>query len=403
MLTDRRRAVRPGLPPVWAVAPPRFVVLGAGFVVAAVATPFSEQQTIVSAFGLSWVLITVLFALRYAARAAPPRADGWVQGPSVAAVDAALVIAAIVVSGGAHSPLRWLLVAAPACWALARDPRVGRLGLLGAVGYFAASVNDIATGRPETLARIVGFYAVYGGAILIARQAVQSQRREAALQAAVTEEREKSERRLIEQAQAQQEDLVLRLHDGPLQLALTVHQDLEEFADGEEIDLEGTKQTLRDAIKGMRTLSGELYSSVLADAGLAGALRQIAGSIQQRGGPPTRIDVGVHTAGAHDELVLRIVRELLINVQKHAQATEAVVSVALRGQPEELLIVVSDDGVGMNDQDRESAAQQGHIGLASIGRNVTTVGGTVEFQKAPRGTAVCVRLPTSDPGRSLDT
>lgn len=397
---DRRAASRPGTPPVWAAAPPRFMVLAAGFVVAAVATPFSRQQVAVSIVGVLWVALTVVVAHRAPNDQDRNRWSGWARGSSVAVIDAVLVIVAIAVSGGAHSPLRWLLIGAPASWAAARDPHVGRLGALGAAGYLLASVDDLARGRPETVARIVGFFAIYGGAVLIARQAVRARQREVALQATVDREREESDRRLLAQARAQQEDLVLRLHDGPLQLVSVAHQDLEELCDGEEIDLAQTKQLLKDAIVGMRTLTGELYAAVLADAGLAGALRQIAGSIQQRGGPPTSVSVGVRTAGLHDELVLRTVRELLSNVQKHARATGANVSVVLQGHPEELIIVVSDNGIGIDGQDRRDAEREGHIGLTSIGKHVAEVNGTFQIEHDSEGTTVRVRLPLPEPGHS---
>lgn len=380
-------------PPVWALAPPRFVVLLAGFLVAAVATPFSRQQIVVSVVGLSWVAATVTVAGR-SREETGGSLSGWLAGPWVAAIDALLVLAAVAVSGGADSPLRWLLVGAPASWASARNPQIGVLGTLGAAGYLVASIGDLARGVPDTAATIAGFLAIYAGAVVIARATVRSQAREVALQAAVAHERAELDRRVIAQARAQQERLVLALHDGPLQLAVTVHQDLAELTAGEPIDLQQTSATLKDAIVQMRTLSSELYATVLRDSGLAAALQQIAGALQQRGGPPTVVDVGARAAGMHDELVLRIVRELLTNVLKHAGATGATVVVVMQGDPVRLMVVVSDDGVGLGDAARWRAAQDGHIGLTSIERHIEAAHGTLGFEQPLHGgTAVRVALP----------
>jgi len=394
----RRLASRTRPPSVWAVAPPRFIVLVAGFVVAAVATSVSTQQVAVSAAGLAWVAITVALAVRFRDEA-PASSARRLSGPPVAAVDALLVLAAISVSGGAHSPLRWLLVAAPACWAASRDPRVGTLGALGAAGYLLTSIGDIARGASGTATTIAGFYAIYGGAVVLAGATVRSRARETALESAVVLGREESDRRAITQARAQRERLVLALHDGPLQLAVTVSQDLVELYDDEPVDLAQTMQILQEAIEQMRTLTGELYGSVLSDSGLADALDQVVEAVRRRGGPPVTVSVGVAAAGSHDELVLRIVQELLANVAKHARATSVAVVVAVHEDPAELLVHVTDDGVGIGDGVRRRAAADSHIGLTSIERDVRAARGTVTFEQPLHGgTTVRVALPrAADP------
>ncbi|MDO9409346.1 sensor histidine kinase [Patulibacter sp.] len=394
----RRRAAETRPPPVWALAPPRFAVLLAGFVVAAVATPYSGHQVVVSVVGVAWVAVTVALAVGLADEPRPG-SDGRLLGPWVAAVDAVLVLAAVAVSGGADSPLRWLLLVAPACWASARDPRLGLLEALGAAGYLVTSIGDIARGTPGTATTIAGFYAIYGGAVVVAGATVRARRRETALEAAVAQGREDADRRVLEQARTEQERLVLALHDGPLQLAVTVSQDLAELSEDEPIDLDETRRTLRDAIEQMRTLTGELYGAVLRDSGLAVALGEVAEVLERRGGPPTVVTVGADTAGSHDELVMRVVHELLSNAAKHARATGVTVSVVQQGDPAELVVIVTDDGIGLDDVARRRAAREDHIGLTSVERDVRAAHGTMGFEQPLHGgTTVRVRLPgTAEP------
>jgi len=83
------------------------------------------------------------------------------------------------------------------------------------------------------------------------------------------------------------------------------------------------------------------------------------------------------------------VQESLTNVVKHARATAAHVEVAVQG--DELMIVVEDNGGGI-DADRRDAV--GSHGLATMRHRVRSFGGSFEIETPPQGgTRVHARLP----------
>jgi len=98
--------------------------------------------------------------------------------------------------------------------------------------------------------------------------------------------------------------------------------------------------------------------------------------------------------------VYRVVQESLSNILKHAQATEA--RVTIRRAPDRIVLTVQDNGVGMAAQaSADSRAAGGGFGLAGIMERVTLLGGRAELRSAPGGgTIVSVtfnpaKLPSS--------
>jgi signal transduction histidine kinase len=88
------------------------------------------------------------------------------------------------------------------------------------------------------------------------------------------------------------------------------------------------------------------------------------------------------------EVLLRVLREAIINAMRHGRAET--VTVTLCEDPG-LHLVVSDDGIGF---DVAAADQSGRLGLRSMAKRIRDVGGELAIDSAPgRGTRVEVRLP----------
>jgi signal transduction histidine kinase len=88
-------------------------------------------------------------------------------------------------------------------------------------------------------------------------------------------------------------------------------------------------------------------------------------------------------------MAFRLVQESLVNVVKHARATDVHVEIAVQG--DELMILVQDNGGGI-DADRREAV--GSHGLATMRHRVRSFGGTFEIECPPQGgTRVRARLP----------
>ncbi len=102
--------------------------------------------------------------------------------------------------------------------------------------------------------------------------------------------------------------------------------------------------------------------------------------VMQTSGP---IDDAV-AAEIHEQLCA-VLREALSNVARHARAAYALVTLDVR--PAEIILTVTDDGVGMEEGVRES-------GLGNVRARARKLGGTVKVTpRQPRGTQVKWRVP----------
>jgi signal transduction histidine kinase len=141
----------------------------------------------------------------------------------------------------------------------------------------------------------------------------------------------------------------------------------------------------------LRTLLHDLRSDEMQqfEEGLIGALTALATGLETRTGCRVRLAIGdeAEIAPATKAILVRIAREALNNIAKHARATR--VDVVLEVQSEEAVLVVTDDGDGFD----PSAAHLGHFGLHMMREHALAVGGGLEVVSAPgRGTQIRVRV-----------
>lgn len=124
----------------------------------------------------------------------------------------------------------------------------------------------------------------------------------------------------------------------------------------------------------------EALSAVVRQAAERGRLRcEVWGSLG-RGVQPTSVQ----------QLLCRVLRELCLNVQKHAQATTLVLR--LQSQGSRLCIELMDDGRGFQaPAGRPRFSAQGGFGLSSVQAQVEALGGCVNIHSRP-GTGTSVRI-----------
>lgn len=94
-----------------------------------------------------------------------------------------------------------------------------------------------------------------------------------------------------------------------------------------------------------------------------------------------------------EALLFRAIRELAINVVKHAEAKN--LKVSLRTQEDQLQITVADDGVGFKQRSKDDRqARAGGYGLFSIKERLNYMGGRVDIESVPgQGTSVVLCVP----------
>jgi PAS domain S-box-containing protein len=137
----------------------------------------------------------------------------------------------------------------------------------------------------------------------------------------------------------------------------------------------------------------DLRPTALDDLGLRAALANYVQDWSKRVG----ISAELHTAGLMDErlapdaetALYRIAQEALTNVAKHARARH--VEVILERRPDQVMLIVEDDGIGF-DAGEEEPGDRG-FGLLGMRERAALVGATLEIESSSgRGTTILVRM-----------
>jgi two-component system nitrate/nitrite sensor histidine kinase NarX len=154
----------------------------------------------------------------------------------------------------------------------------------------------------------------------------------------------------------------------------------------------------QQALKEMRLLVHELRPPLLAQEGLAGALHQRLGAVEQRAGIEARLlvddmadraDLPAHV----EEGLYRIAQEALNNSLKHAEATS--VTVHMQADDAGIELVISDNGKGF---DPAFLRNHGGVGLNSMRERARHLGGTLTINTSPgEGTRVRAWVRTTPP------
>jgi signal transduction histidine kinase len=151
-------------------------------------------------------------------------------------------------------------------------------------------------------------------------------------------------------------------------------------------------KVLDDGVNFKRRIVETLRPTLLDNMGLLPALHWITQETCTRAGLHYTEIYPEHEPRLIDDAAImsfRLVQESLINVVKHAHATQVHIEVALHD--EQLVIVVEDNGGGI-DADRREAI--GSHGLATMRHRVRSFGGTFDIDAPPQGgTRVSARIP----------
>ncbi|AOM79643.1 hypothetical protein BFS30_22280 [Pedobacter steynii] len=150
-----------------------------------------------------------------------------------------------------------------------------------------------------------------------------------------------------------------------------------------------TQDLLAEAIKETRRISHELMPTVLAEFGLKAAIKEVCSQLQSGVRFNCTVSLGDFKLDNYLELaVFRTVQELMINVVRHANASQA--TVIVNAKDNEVRVYVKDNGRGMA---IKADGKQG-IGLSSIRNKVELLKGTISIKgKSTSGTVVDVCFP----------
>ena len=213
----------------------------------------------------------------------------------------------------------------------------------------------------------------------------QSLQREVATRAANEEEVRQLASQLSVAEDAERRRLGHELHDSLGQSLSLLKLQLEAIAARGDPELGHSLETLSSVIQQARTLTFELYPSMLDQLGLGATLEHYGRQLA------LHLEAAIHVSDSGPAVVVpvplncflfRAVKELINNSLKHGKAGEIVVQI--RRSPGELRVAVSDDGRGFHSD--KTGGGPG-LGLPWIRERVRCFGGTIAIETAPGGGA----------------
>lgn len=207
-------------------------------------------------------------------------------------------------------------------------------------------------------------------------------------------------RRLIHAYEEERARLARELHDDITQRLARMAIDAGRIGGAKAAPSMNAVRSLQEDLarlsEDVHTLSYRLHPSLLADLGLAEALRAECELVSRQESIEVTLDVADDMEEPPHNVSLclyRVAQEALRNVARHARATKAAVSLR-SGEVVELC--VRDDGVGF---DPTEAAARRTLGLTGMDERVGLVNGVVDIDSTPgRGTVVCARVPAGGAG-----
>ncbi|WP_298957177.1 ATP-binding protein [uncultured Methylobacterium sp.] len=225
-------------------------------------------------------------------------------------------------------------------------------------------------------------------------------------------------------AEAERLDLLRRLGEAQeneqRRIARELHDQVGQTVTGLSLGLKGLERLLVAQgaspevvrqIQWLQRLAGEvgrdihraavdLRPTALDDLGLREALATLLREWGQRHGIRSDLEFigdASRLPPAVESAVYRIVQEALTNVLKHARA--ATVSVSVDHRPDEVQVIIEDDGVGFEPGPGTSPSKgrmpnKPRLGLSGIRERLILLGGTLTLEASPGvGTTLFVRIP----------
>lgn len=159
---------------------------------------------------------------------------------------------------------------------------------------------------------------------------------------------------------------------------------------GETVDL---------AIRRVESLARRIWPADTEATSLQGALNSLVRMLREEQGIPVEFQsdmLSIPVDEATSATIFQVIRELLENAARYAQATRIVISLTMnKGN---IVANIEDNGVGFH-QDRiiDSAGKGGGIGIRNSKRRIENIGGAIQIDSAPHGgTSVTLLVPLKE-------
>ncbi|MAN29491.1 MULTISPECIES: tetratricopeptide repeat-containing sensor histidine kinase [Mesonia] len=201
---------------------------------------------------------------------------------------------------------------------------------------------------------------------------------------------------LIEGQEKERQRLAENLHDnlgGTLAAIKLNMQNLQQNKNNETVlekSINNSLNLIDDAYQNVRNMAHEKSNGVVASQGLLPAIQKFVNNISSK-----KLEINVDHFGLKSRLdnsleirIFRIIQELITNIIKHANATEA--NISLTNHDSTLNIIVEDNGIGF----KKGFSNSEGLGIASIEKRIESLGGTLEIDSSPNiGSSIIINLP----------
>jgi two-component system, chemotaxis family, CheB/CheR fusion protein len=152
-------------------------------------------------------------------------------------------------------------------------------------------------------------------------------------------------------------------------------------------------QLLEGVVREMRSLTAQLNPPVLEQLGFLPAIEWLSEEMRKTYHLEVMLDDDAkleHLDSITASILFRAVRELLINVSRHAKVKSA--HIVLRCANDQLSVTVTDQGSGIPTS--QSSGSVGGLGLATIKERITYIGGSFQLKsERNRGTTAVIQVP----------
>jgi signal transduction histidine kinase len=207
-------------------------------------------------------------------------------------------------------------------------------------------------------------------------------------------------RHLVELQENERKYIARELHDETSQSLTSLKLGLQVIEQNAAGDGQVTEQVTKlksladETLESLHRLAVNLRPASLDHLGLVDALTGLVESTRQR----SNLIVHFKTMGSRQDALItdeietsiyRIVQESLTNVVRHANAAH--VDVILEWQDDKIVIIIEDDGIGINIQ---KISETGRLGLVGMQERAEMLGGRFVLESAPQvGTTLVVEIP----------
>jgi signal transduction histidine kinase len=153
-----------------------------------------------------------------------------------------------------------------------------------------------------------------------------------------------------------------------------------------------TGKLLEQVYQEIRSMAHLKNSGVIATKGLLPAIQKLARNASTPGGLQIEVDdfgLSVKIENSLEISIFRVIQELITNIIKHAQATEATISITQH--EDSLSIIVEDNGLGF---DVKKSIDKDGMGLSSIEKRIEHLEGSMEVDSnLGKGTNILIDIP----------